>query len=139
MKRLSLHSISVGLLLISSLAFVFQFAWPLPVVAADGLVNPIGGDSGNPQGVSDPRIIIGNVIRALLGLTGSLALAVFIFGGFTWVTSAGSEEKIKKGKEMILWAALGLFIIFASYAMVRFVIGAVTGGAEGGSQEQTET
>ena len=30
---------------------------------------------------------------------------------------------------MILWAALGLFIIFASYALVNFVIGAATGGA----------
>ena len=131
MNRLLLTSPLVTLFFLICLSLVWQFVLVPSVQAATGLENPLGE--------SDPRKIIGNVIRAMLGLTGSLALAVFIFGGFTWVTSAGSEEKIKKGKEMILWAALGLFIIFASYAMVRFVIGAVTGGAEGGSQEQTET
>lgn len=115
-----------------------DFIYTAPAAAEEtttGLPNPLGK-------LTDPREIIGNVIKAMLGVTGSLALLVFIFGGFTWVTSAGNEEKIKKGKEMILWAALGLVVIFASYAMVRFVIGAATGGANttGGQQgEQVET
>lgn len=89
---------------------------------SEGLPNPLG--TGNV----DPRAIIGNIIKAILGIVGSLALAVFIFGGFTWVTSGGNEEKIKKGKDMIVWASLGLAVIFASYALVRFVIEAVTTG-----------
>ncbi|MFA5022415.1 MAG: pilin [Patescibacteria group bacterium] len=85
-----------------------------------GIQNPLGG-------INDPRDIIGNVIKAILGLVGSLALGVFILGGVYWVTSAGSEEKIKKGKDMVLWASFGLAIIFASYALVTFVIKALTG------------
>ena len=123
MHRRKLTSPLVTLVLFAGAFLVWQFVLA-PSVQAAGLTNPLGEN--------DPRKIIGNVIKALLSVTGSLALAVFIFGGFTWVTSAGSQEKIKKGKDMILWAALGLFIIFASYAMVNFVIGAVTGGAEGG-------
>ncbi len=88
------------------------------------LPNPLG--AGN----EDPRVIIGNVIKAVLGIVGSLALGVFIFGGLTWVTSAGSEEKITKGKNMIIWATLGLVVIFMSYAMVTLVIDAVTGGSD---------
>lgn len=88
------------------------------------LPNPLG--AGN----EDPRIIIGNVIKAVLGLVGSLALGIFIFGGLTWITSAGSDEKIKKGKDMIIWATLGLVVIFMSYAMVTLVIDAVTGGSD---------
>src|SRR3989344_2460155 len=126
MNRRLLTSPLLTLVFLISLSLIWQFVLAPSVQAASGLTNPLGEN--------DPRKIIGNVIKALLSVTGSLALAGFIFGGFTWVTSAGSEEKIRKGKEMILWAALGLFIIFASYAMVNFVIGAVTGGAEGSSQ-----
>jgi len=82
----------------------------------------------NPLGdVTDPRLVIGNVIRVILGLVGSLALAVFVHGGFNWVTSAGNEEKIKKGKDMITWASLGLGVVFLSYVLVRFIIEALTG------------
>jgi len=86
------------------------------------LPNPLG------KGLTDPRAVVGNIIKALLGIVGSLALAVFIFGGFMWVTSAGNEEKVKKGKDMLMWAAFGLAVIFASYALVTFVIDALTGG-----------
>ena len=91
--------------------------------AATSLKNPLG------DGVDDPRAIVGNVIKALFGIVGSLALAIFIFGGFTWVTSAGNEEKIKKGKDMIMWAAFGLIVVFASYALVTFVLSALTGAS----------
>jgi len=94
---------------------------------AQALQNPLG------SGMVNPAIILGNVINAALGLVGSLALAVFIFGGFMWVTSAGNDEKIKKGKDMIMWATLGLAVIFASYAMVTFVIGAITGSTGAGT------
>jgi len=90
----------------------------------------------NPIGVNDPRIIIGNIIRAVLGIIGSIALAIFILGGFYWVTSAGSEEKVTKGKNMIMWATFGLAVIFFAYAIVTFVVGAITGvGGDGGSGE----
>jgi len=81
----------------------------------------------DPLGIKDPRDIIENVIKAMLGLVGSLALAVFIYGGFTWVISAGNEEKIKKGKDMIMWAALGLMLIFTSYAIINVVLTAIAG------------
>jgi len=106
----------ITLLLLLFLNFSIAWAVELP--------NPLGS-------ITDPRAIMGNIIKALLGIVGSLALLVFILGGFTWVTSGGSEDKIKKGKDMVMWAALGLVIIFMSYAIVTFVIGAITGGGAG--------
>ena len=90
------------------------------------LENPLG--SGN----IDPRLIIGSVIKAILGIVGSLALAMIIFGGFMWVIAGGNDEKIKKGKDIITWAALGLLVIFFSYALVNFVINAMVGTAASG-------
>jgi uncharacterized membrane protein YjfL (UPF0719 family) len=46
---------------------------------------------------------------------------MFIYGGFTWMLAAGSAEKVKKGRDIIIWAAIGLVIIFSAYAIVKMV------------------
>lgn len=86
-----------------------------------------GGSGGpvvidNPLGENDPRVIIGNVIRVVLGIVGSLALIIFIYGGLTWMTSSGNTERIKRGRDTLVWAAIGLMVIFGSYTVVNFVI-----------------
>ena len=74
------------------------------------------------SGITNPQTFIGKIIAAALGVVGSLALLMFIYGGFTWMTSAGSAEKVTKGKGIMVWAAIGLAVIFSSYALVKFVI-----------------
>ncbi len=77
----------------------------------------------NPLGsISSPQLLIGRVINSILGVVGSIALIMFIFGGLTWMTSGGSADKIKKGRDIIVWSAIGLVVIFASYGLVRVLI-----------------
>ena len=116
MKKFAITAIC----LVINLSIIFLL---VSVVYATDLENPLGS-------IVNPQQVIGNVIKAMLGIVGSLALAVFIFGGFTWVTSAGNDEKIKKGKDMVMWASLGLAVVFLSYALVNFVIGAIVGGGQ---------
>jgi hypothetical protein len=85
-----------------------------------------------PIDIKDPNVLIGRIIKAALGIVGSLALAMFIFGGFVWMTSVGNNEKVTKGKNIIIWAALGLIVVFASYAAVSFVLKDVIGLQGGG-------
>lgn len=80
----------------------------------------------NPLPTSDLPTLIGNVLRALFGILGSIALLMFIYGGFVWLTSGGEAEKITTGKNTMVWAVLGIAIIFASFAIVTFVIDALT-------------
>lgn len=84
------------------------------------LTDPLTGQTGGSS--VSPQTFIGKIIGAALGIVGSLALLMFIFGGFTWMTSAGSPEKVTKGKSIMVWAAIGLAVIFSSYALVKFVI-----------------
>ena len=79
----------------------------------------------NPLSVNTPQLLIGMVINSILGVVGSLALLMFIYGGLTWMTSAGSQEKVKKGRDIILWSAIGLVVIFTAYAMTRFVLSTI--------------
>lgn len=82
------------------------------------LVNPLGA-------IETPQALIGKIINAVMGLIGSIALLMFIYGGFTWLTSAGNTEKVKKGKDILVWAAIGLVFIFSSYALVNFIINSI--------------
>jgi hypothetical protein len=87
---------------------------------------PVTLDNPLPD-VGTPQVLIGKVISAALGLVGSLALAMFIFGGFLWMTAMGNADKVKKGRETMIWAALGLVIIFTAYALITFVLTNVLG------------
>lgn len=73
----------------------------------------------NPTG--DPNIVVGRVIRLIIGLSGSIALIFFIYGGFLWLTSAGNPNNIDKGRNAMLWSAIGIIVVLTSYILVRFV------------------
>jgi hypothetical protein len=75
----------------------------------------------NPLGTTSIPDLIGRIIKGALGVVGSLALLMFIFGGLTWMTSGGNEEKIKKGKGILIWAVLGIVTIFTSYSVLNLV------------------
>lgn len=126
MKRVIL-TFSVLLLLIFSISPVLAQSNPLPGTENNSsqsgtvtLDNPLG------ENVT-PEIFIGKIILAVLGVVGSLALVMFIYGGLTWMTASGNSEKVEKGKNIIIWAVIGLAVIFMSYAMVRFVFTSLGG------------
>jgi len=81
----------------------------------------------NPLGTSSVQEFIGNLIKAALGISGSIALAVFVYGGFLFLLSAADAKNVQKGKDAMLYGVVGLAIIFGSYAIVNFVINALLG------------
>lgn len=103
----------------------------LPALAQSGNQTASGTVSlSNPlaaAGVNTPQQLIGKIISAVLGLVGSIALLMFVYGGFVWMTAAGNEKKVSQGTDILMWAAIGLVIIFISYAAVRFLLGEVIG------------
>ena len=92
----------------------------LPIHTVE-LVNPIKGN------VTDFRIIFGNVVQKLMAIIGAVTLVVFIIGGAYWLLSAGNPERVKKGTETMVWAAIGLFVVFGAYGILSAVIGGLTG------------
>lgn len=107
----------ISLIIMFSLFVFTNTSW------AQGLVlsNPLGDN------VKDIPTLVANIIKAILGLTGSMALLIVIYGGFLLLTSAGSQEKVKKAKDMIMWAVIGIFVILASFLIMQFVFGTLLG------------
>ena len=54
----------------------------------------------------------------MLGITGSLVLAVFVYGGFLWVTAAGNADKVKKGRDAMIGSVIGMLIVFSAGMIV---------------------
>jgi hypothetical protein len=78
-----------------------------------------------PLGDTSVQGIIGNIIKYVLGMTGVIALVMFIYGGFLWMTAAGSSDNVEKAKNILVWATLGIIAIFGAYALVDVVFKAV--------------
>lgn len=86
------------------------------------LTNPLTGQNLQVSSV------IGIVIKAALGVIGSVTLFMLVWGGFQWLTSAGNDEKVHQGTQTMLWAIIGLAVVFGSYVLLTTYIGFLTGG-----------
>lgn len=101
----------------------------LPVASA-GILNP----TDNLQAVSEAtggetsfRGLVLRIINYALGFLGLLAVIMIIYGGVTYVTSAGNDEAVGNAKKIIMYSLIGIIVILLSFVVVRAVLGAGTG------------
>lgn len=83
----------------------------------------------NPIGVTDINVAIGKVINAALGLSGAIALLMFVWGGVQMLISGGNADRVKSGKATLTWAAIGIVVIFTAYTLVNVLVNTVAGVA----------
>src|SRR3989339_836303 len=86
--KAKLEAFSFFLLFIFLVFTIFSFwssvAYAAPAPAASQPVS-----LPNPLGISSPQVLLGRAAKALTGISGSLALVMFIYGGLTWLTAGG--------------------------------------------------
>ncbi len=101
----------------------------LPVAGA-ALLNP--GDnpaevSAATGGESSLRQLVLTMVNYFLTFLGIVAVIMVIYGGVTYVTAAGEDEKIQSAKKIIMYAVIGIIIVLISFALVNMILGAGTG------------
>jgi hypothetical protein len=103
-----------------------------------GFVDKSGTDTSMPgqEYVLTPKTsetalqpLIGRIASLLVGISGSLALLVFVWAGITMMRANGDAKLIQKAKDMMVWTAIGLLVIFASEAIIRAVLNALLKGS----------
>ncbi|MEK7108420.1 MAG: pilin [Patescibacteria group bacterium] len=97
---------------------------PMASLAAS-LYNPLGQRS-IPQ-------VVGFVIQVVLGISGSIALLMIVWGGFTWLMSQGEPDKIKKGQQTIVWSVIGIAVLFGANILATYIINTLGGVTTSGS------
>jgi hypothetical protein len=115
---------------ILSLSFaILLFSFFAPAVSAapslrEAFDKPLT-EAANKMGYSDgaePEALIGRVIKIALSFLGVVFFILMLFGGFLWMTAAGSEEQVGRAKKLIIAAVTGILIVLTSYAISYFII-----------------
>jgi 4-amino-4-deoxy-L-arabinose transferase-like glycosyltransferase len=65
--------------------------------------------------------IIATFVALGLIIATILCLVYIIFGGISFILSAGNEEKIKRAVHTIRFSIIGLFVSFIAFFIVRFM------------------
>lgn len=94
-----------------------------------GNLDKVMGNTGLPQ--TDLSKIIGSILSTLLAFLGVLLVGIFLWAGFKWMTAGGDKDAVGKAQKLMFNAVVGLMIIFAAYAITRFVMTTLTSVAGG--------
>lgn len=73
------------------------------------------------------------ILNLVIGILFVLVTLYFIWGVIQYVSSAGDEEKLKNGKQHMLWGIIGMVVMAAAWGIVSIVMTTfgVTGGTGG--------
>lgn len=94
--------------------------------------NSYGGRFGNftntlPQ-YCTPTGLLQFIINTILSLVGGVTVVLIMVGGFRYITSGGNQEMAAKGKQTVLYSAIGLAVVMMAAAAVNIIINLVVNG-----------
>ena len=75
----------------------------------------------------DPQELYVRIVNALLGFVGVASLITFVYAGFLFLISSGNPERVKKAKDAMLYAVIGIVVSIASYAILSFIFKTLEG------------
>lgn len=73
--------------------------------------------------VADVAVIIGNIIRILISVSGMLAVITILVASVWYISSTGDPGRVKKAKEILVNTTIGLVLIITAYAVVTYIAG----------------
>jgi len=79
-----------------------------------------GGYTTDAAIASTPRII-GIIVGAFISFTGLTFIILMVIAGYSWMTSGGNEEKVKKAVSTIKVAIIGLIVSLSAWTLWNFV------------------
>lgn len=99
------------------IALLVLISLPLAVLAKNEIVT----FDMNPLTHTDAKTFVENLGNWLFTFALVAVPIVILVGAFMFVTAAGNPEKIKTGRQLILWAIVGLFIILGAKGIILIV------------------
>jgi hypothetical protein len=126
LKNLVLGSIFAFAAIVAPVALV-----PAVGAACDPGTGVQGGiDCANtdntPDNLFDQDGIFTTVVNVLLFLIGAISVIMLIIGGIRYTVSGGDSGAVTAAKNTIMYALIGLVVAFLAFAIVNWVLGAIT-------------
>ena len=73
------------------------------------------------QSIQDIAIMVGNVVRILIAISGALAVILLLVAAIYYITATGDPGRIKRAKEIIIQTVTGLVVIVMAYAIITYI------------------
>lgn len=96
-------------------------------------VKRAAGCFGNADSI---RVIVQTILNSIIAVIGIVAVIFIVIGGVNYMTSQGDPGKLKKAKDTILYACIGLVVCALAFAIVNWTIGILNNA--GKSQKPNE-
>jgi len=91
------------------------------VLAQRGPVEETPGTLTNPLGTTDITVVLERIFQFLSSI-GAPLLGIFIaIGGFQILTAMGDPQKIKTGKDTILYATIGYSVVLCAWGFIYII------------------
>lgn len=113
-QRIATHAVRTG-------ALYFASTWGL----AQAFAQAFGGGVPTVPGTGTGNVR-DTVSKALRFITTFLALVAIVFvviGGIRILAAGGNDEQVQAGKKTIIYALVGLIIVFLARVIVNFITG----------------
>jgi len=112
--------------------FILLFTWfllPSAVSAGDSAIDK-AKDSLKSSATSTlktdtiltPAQIANQIVNTAVSILGVISVLLIVYGGGMWLTAAGSDDKVKKAKQIITRTVIGVVIVGLAYAITQFIL-----------------
>lgn len=107
----------------------------VPVVPSVSAQSSVQNGINSAKGDGVPDQLFGNgsifttIVNVLLFIIGAICVIMLIWGGIRYTTSAGNSASVTAAKNTIMYAIIGLVIAFLAFAIVNWVLVAITPGS----------
>lgn len=100
----------------------------IPQALAQGSTTVSGLEIQNPLSCEDATECVQNLLNGLIYLAAPVVAIMILVGGFKIMAAAGNEERLKSGKNTILYAVVGYAIILLASGVAAIIQDALGGG-----------
>jgi hypothetical protein len=123
MKKMKMMILALGLISSLGLAIV-----PNSAGALDPFADACKGDAADTAICKDRDKeqvpdYIKTIVNTMLYALAAVAVIIIILAGIYYTTSGGDPSLVKRAKDTLLYAVVGLIVAIMAYAIVNFVIG----------------
>ncbi|HOX60755.1 MAG TPA: pilin [Candidatus Magasanikbacteria bacterium] len=78
--------------------------------------------SGTCRKVNQLVSVVINAADWVFGIMGSVAFLFFIYGGFMMIFSLGTAERVTQGKNILVYAVIGMVVSLTAFMLVNFLL-----------------
>ncbi len=95
------------------------------ILTALGAISIKASETGLPTSTTTISQGLANIVGILVWIIGSISVVMIVVGGLMYAVSSGDPGRIKRARDTITYAVVGVVVSIIAYAVVTYIAGAL--------------